>query len=166
MKPVFCICSKILLVKPILLFFLFSQLCPNLSFSATYTWNGSVSSAWNVNANWTPATGFPIAGDIVNISNAAAPNMCVLDINRTVATLNVSAGALDLNGLTLTLSTGISGTGGVIQNGSISTVNISALSSTTFNGTVAITKTGGGDNTLAGGNTFNGPFTISNSDNS
>lgn len=140
-------------------------LLPAWSLAVTYTWNGSVSSAWNVNANWTPATGFPVSGDIVNLTSGSTPNPCILNGDRTIMTLNISAGTLNLNGFTLTLTTAFSSTGGTVQNGIISAVNITAMSATTFNGPLVIRKTGGGDNTLGGGNTFNGSVTLSNADN-
>jgi hypothetical protein len=140
-------------------------LIPAWSLAVTYTWNGSVSSAWNVNANWTPATGFPVSGDIVNLTSGSAPNPCILNSDRTIMTLNISAGMLNLNGFTLTLTSAFSSTGGTVQDGILSAVNITAMSATTFNGPLVIRKTGGGDNTLGGGNTFNGSVTLSNSDN-
>ena len=90
--------------------------------------------------------------------------MCVLDANRTVSILIVSAGSYDGNGFLLITSTRTTVTGGVLSNVNISAGTITNLSSATFNGTCTLTKTGTGNVTFTGGNTFNGPFTF-NKDN-
>ncbi len=128
----------------------------------TFTWNGSISSNWATSTNWTP-NGIPGAGSTVLVNSDAIPNPCQLDANRTIAILTVSAGTLDLGNFLLTTSTRSTFTGGVVRNGSISAPSISAMTSTTFNGTISLTKTGATNNDMAGGNTFNGPVTITNS---
>lgn len=127
----------------------------------TRTWNGSVSSSWNVSANWTPS-GIPASG-IVNINSSTTPFPCVLDMNRTLSTLNVSNGAnLDFNGFNLTV-TGTS----TINNCSLSNTNLTSgalagFSNIMFNGATLLTKTVNSNNDLAGGNKFNGPLTVNN----
>ncbi|GAB4341150.1 MAG: hypothetical protein OHK0038_20790 [Flammeovirgaceae bacterium] len=126
------------------------------------TWTGAVSSDWNNTGNWSPNT-IPGAGNTVTINNASVPNICILDQDRSIATLNISAGTLDLGGFTLITTSQTNCSGGVVQNGTIQASSINTLANTTFNGTVALTKTGGGNNDVAGGNTFNGPTVITNS---
>ncbi len=128
----------------------------------TYTWNGSISDDWSDAINWTP-NGIPGVGDTVQINSDAVPNPCLLDGDRTIATLDVSAGTLDLNYYILTASSNAGFTGGVVQNGDLFTSSIDDISATTFEGAVSMTKTGGTNNDLDGGNTFNGPFSITNS---
>jgi hypothetical protein len=129
------------------------------------TWNGSVSSSWTTAANWTPAT-VPGAGNDVTINNALAPNQPILSGPLTVRDLNVSAGLLNLNGNTLTITRNANLTGGTIENGSLTINNITNIQNTTFNGSMTITKTGSNDDDLQGGNIFNGPTIINNNDDS
>ncbi len=141
-----------------LLLFCFFNFNVNL-LAQTYSWNGSISSNWGTSSNWTP-NGIPGAGSTVQINSAAMPNPCQLDANRTISTLTVSAGTLNLGGFQLTCSTSASFTGGTVQSGTVSTASFSAMANTTFSGTMALRKTGGTNNDLAGGNTFNGPVTF------
>lgn len=128
------------------------------------TWNGSVSSAWNTAANWTPAT-IPGAGNDVTINNPAAPNQPILPSNLTIRDLTMSAGALDLATFTLTVTRNANITGGTISEGTLSINDINNIENTVFNGNMTITKTGGNVDDLQGGNTFNGPTIINNNDN-
>lgn len=128
----------------------------------TYIWNGSVSTAWNVNANWTPNTGFPSgATDIATINNAAVPNICALDASRTIGVLNVSAGTFDLGGFVITADE-TNFTGGIVRNGSVFAANLKEVKSTTFNGTITLKKldVGNSNSIWYGGNTFNGTTSI------
>lgn len=133
--------------------------------SHAQTWNGSVSSTWTTAANWTPAT-VPGAGNDVTINNALAPNQPILSGSLTVRDLNVSAGLLNLNGNTITITRNANLTGGTIENGELTINNITNIQNTTFNGNMTITKTGSNDDDLQGGNIFNGPTIINNNDNS
>lgn len=133
--------------------------------SFAQTWNGSISSSWTTAANWTPAT-VPGAGNDVTINNALAPNQPILSGSLTVRDLNVSAGLLNLNGNTITITRNANLTGGTIENGALTINNITNIQNTTFNGNMTITKTGSNDDDLQGGNIFNGPTIINNNDNS
>ena len=132
--------------------------------SYAQTWNGSVSTAWNTAANWTPAT-IPGAGNDVTINNAAAPNQPILPSNLTIRDLIMSDGALDLATFTLTITRNANITGGTISEGTLSINDINNIENTVFNGNMTITKTGGNVDDLQGGNTFNGPTIINNNDN-
>jgi hypothetical protein len=133
--------------------------------SNAQTWNGSVSSAWNTAANWTPAS-VPGAGNDVTINNAAAPNQPILPSNLSIRDLNISNGVLDLASFTLTITRNANITGGTIASGNLSINSFNGLQNTVFNGNISITKTGGNNNDLNGGNTFNGPTVFNHNDNS
>lgn len=145
---------------------LLAVLCTFLSNvdAATITWVGNTSNDWNTGSNWSSGS-VPTSSDAVVISNASASNQPALDANRTIVTLDLSAGTLDLRGFTLNL-TSCSFTGGSLNNGYIIANDFSAMQNTTFNGLVVLTKNGGSDNDLNGGNTFNGPVAIVNNDDS
>ncbi|MCB9164979.1 MAG: T9SS type A sorting domain-containing protein [Flavobacteriales bacterium] len=140
----------------------------------TYTWNGSTSSAWNLASNWTPSTGFPLAGDNAVVVAAGIPP--ALDISRSLTHLTLNSGSLDLGGHVLTASgngTFNSGTvdngalvanspsgtwhfGGTTFNASISgTASVLEFDDGVFNGTVDLTKTGTGNDYSTGNTTFN-----------
>lgn len=132
-------------------------------FSQTFTWNGSVSSDWATSVNWTP-NGIPGGGHTVQINSDAVPNTCVLDGDRSIAVLTLSAGSLNLNGFRLTTTTSASCSGGVLNagGGTLSTPSLTQLSGTVFNGSFTLEKSGTTNSTPTGGNTFNGPVVISN----
>ena len=127
----------------------------------TRAWNGSVSSDWNNGSNWTPS-GIPSSG-IVNINNSMTPFPCILDANRTIATLNINSGAsLDFNGFTLTVTGTSTFNNATLSNTILTSGNLSGFSNNTFNGSTVLTKTGNLANDLIGGNTFNGSLTVTN----
>ncbi len=131
------------------------------------TWDGSTNTNWTTASNWSTNT-VPGAGSTVVINNAALPNQPRLTGNVTVQQITISAGILNLNGFTLTVSNTTNFTGGTLQNGSyVTTSTINQMQNTTFNGPLTITKNGnsGGTMTFSGGNTFNGAVTIVNNGN-
>ncbi len=156
--------------------------------SQSFTWNGSISSDWNTASNWTPA-GIPGAANDVIINNGMLPNYPVLSGATSILSLTISAGSLDLNGNTLTISGAKNSvfSGGTVSNGSISfniatgnnltfsgsfTCNADLSGSAgrilfnggTFNNLVNLSKTG--TTTYAnGGSTFNAPVSLTNSSN-
>lgn len=65
------------------------------------TWNGGVSPSWNTPANWTPAA-VPTFTSNVILNSAATPFKPTLPGNIGIASLNMTAGKLDLAGFTLT----------------------------------------------------------------
>ena len=162
-----CVRSLYLMVLALLV------ILPSEALSQTnYTWNGSVSSAWNNAANWTPGTGFPLAVD--NVTLVTGTNPLVLDINRSVTNLTVNSGNHDLNLRTLTY-TGIGGfSGGSLSNGAlvVNSTGLTTCSGTTFsvpfsgttgrilfngslfNNAVTVSKTNGANDYSTGGNTF------------
>src|ERR1700733_8886669 len=84
-------------VVPIIVLFLFWQ---SIKAQTSYTWNGSVSTNWNVAGNWTP-NGIP--GTLDNVKVVTATNNCKLSANTGVWHVNLSSGTLDLGGNTLTV---------------------------------------------------------------
>src|SRR5665213_2581523 len=155
--------------------------CAQAASSQTaYTWNGSVSTAWNTPANWSP-NGTPSNTD--NVTVVTGSNVCLLNANSSINNLIVTSGTLDLGGVTLTTTGPVATfTKGIVQNG---TINVSAATSTTFgNGpmtmncivnvvsasvtfrntsfqnTTTITKTGAGNDASSGNNVFNGMTNI------
>jgi len=69
-------------MKKSLLFFCFAFLLLNV-FAQTKTWSGPAGGLWSTAANWTPAV-VPGPGDTVIFNSL---NVCVLDINTTIASL-------------------------------------------------------------------------------
>ncbi|MBP6311683.1 MAG: hypothetical protein KA408_05395, partial [Flavobacteriales bacterium] len=145
----------------------------------TYTWTGATNTAWNNNANWSPATGFPNGAD--NAVIVTASNLPVLDANRIVNSLIVSSGILDLNVRSLTLTGTSNFNGGAVNNGTLvpnvtagaitfagtsftcaitGATDIVYFNGSVFNGPVTLTKTNGGNNYSNGGNTFNNTLTL------
>ena len=147
----------------------------------SYTWNGSVSTAWNTPGNWSPA-GVPGAAD--NVTIVTGSNTCILPGSSTISNLTLTSGTLDLGSSTLTVGgTTVTFSSGTVQNG---TLTISAATTTTFNGAVtvncpvnitsaavtmrnttfqqnlAVSKTGATNDASSGNNIFNGPVTFTN----
>lgn len=84
--------------------------------------------------------------------------------NKTINELRMIAGTLDLDGHTLT-ATNAYFTGGNLTDGTLNVTDIQSMQGATFTGNLTINKTGGSDNILAGGNSFNSNVTIINSSN-
>ncbi|HOY29712.1 MAG TPA: hypothetical protein PLR96_12105, partial [Flavobacteriales bacterium] len=145
----------------------------------TYIWNGSTSNAWNVPANWTPATGFPLPADNAVIVSAGTPP--VLDATRAVTNLTVNSGTLDLGGFTLTATGNSTFNGGTIANGTFAanspagtlnfggttfdapvsgTTSVLEFDDGTFNAPVSLTKTGAGNDYSTGNTVFNSTLTV------
>lgn len=105
-----------------------------------YTWNGSVSTAWNTAANWTP-NAVPTATDNIIVNSNSVPNYPVLDQNRTVANITISADTLDLGGYTLTMTgSNESFIGGRMLNGLLKITNANtSIQNTACNADVEIT---------------------------
>jgi hypothetical protein len=147
----------------------------------SYTWNGTVSTAWNTPGNWSP-NGVPGGAD--NVTIVTGSNTCILNASSPINNLTLTSGTLDLGSATLTVG-GSTATfsSGTVQNG---TLTITAATTTTFNGavtincpinitsstvtlrnttfqqTLAITKTGASNDASGGNNIFNGPATFTN----
>ncbi|MCF8257793.1 MAG: hypothetical protein K9J06_09575, partial [Flavobacteriales bacterium] len=66
-----------------------------------YTWTGATGTDWGTATNWSPAS-VPGAGDRVIIGSTA--NAPVLDTDRTVLRIKQTAGTIDLDGHTLTVT--------------------------------------------------------------
>jgi hypothetical protein len=150
-------------MKKILLFSILFVATMSLTF-AQITWNGSVSSDWNTAANWTPAN-VPNANNEDALINGAGAFQPVLPANTTIRDLTVSGGTLTLGGNTLTIRNSNT-TGATISNGQLRATDFTFMSNMVFNGTIILTKAAGGINDLQGNNTFNGPTTITNLNNS
>lgn len=138
------------------------------AYSATRTWIGNTNTDWNTASNWS-GNAVPTNSDDVVINNGSASNQPILDQDRTIASLTISAGSLDMDENELTVTGNVSLTGGSLTEGWLNAGNYTAMSNTTFNagGTfLVLVKTAGGNNDLAGGNTFNGPIAFLNEDDS
>jgi len=148
----------------------------------SYTWNGVISTAWNVPGNWTP-NGIPGAAD--NITIVAGGNTCLLNAAASITNITINSGILDLGGFTLTTGGATAlFSAGLVQNGTMTVsgattttlgngpvtmncaVNITSatvtLRNTIFQNTTNITKTGAANDVSVGNNTFNGATTITN----
>src|SRR6185437_15334799 len=66
----------------------------------SYTWNGTVSTAWNTPGNWSPS-GVPGASD--NVTIVTGGNTCVLNTSSAINNLTLTSGTLDLGSATLTV---------------------------------------------------------------
>lgn len=164
-------------MKHLLLLFCIASFITDFS-QTSYTWNGSNSSNWNTNTNWTP-NGVPGSADNVTIVPGA--NNCILAGNTSVTNLTITNGVLNLNGFTLN-TTGVVAcnngtcTGGTFNStatsltfaGTIFNSNITAnvtevyFNGSIFNGSVTVTKNGGANAQSSGNNTFNGITSITN----
>ncbi|HVU95213.1 MAG TPA: T9SS type A sorting domain-containing protein [Puia sp.] len=148
----------------------------------SYTWKGTISSAWDVAGNWLPS-GVPGPAD--NVTIVTGGNICVLPAATSINNLTVTSGVLDLGGLQLTVSGATASFGGgTVQNGRLwmkdvgntnfgsgattlnckvyinsSTVNVR---NATFQDSLVLTKTGTSNDASAGGNVFNGPVVMTN----
>jgi hypothetical protein len=128
------------------------------------TWNGSTSTDWNTASNW-DNNAVPSASASVIINSNAVTYQPKLTSNVTVKEVTMSAGKLNLNGFSFTLTNKGALTGGIMENGSlIISKTLDQMQAMTFNGPFSITQTGssGSNNSWAGGNTFNNAVTITN----
>jgi hypothetical protein len=158
--------------------------------NVSYTWNGSISTAWNSMTNWTP-NGIPgnVTGTVDNVTIVNGVNQPLLNATSTIANLTMTAGTLNLNTFSLTATNVSNFNGGTINNGTINsgTASVAGVSSTyagtTFGATVYsrcndiylngsnfsstgsnnFIKTGSAANYSIGGNTFTGTALINNS---
>lgn len=85
-------------------------------YATSYTWTGTTDTDWGTKTNWTPA-GVPDSGDDATIDNSHEPaNWPVLDQSRTIASLTMNGGQLDMDdGTARTLS--VDGTFSIGANG-------------------------------------------------
>ncbi|QHT70939.1 hypothetical protein GXP67_31980 [Rhodocytophaga rosea] len=95
--------------------------------SGTRTWNGSVSSNWDLGCNWTPNV-VPTASDDVVIPTGR-PNYPALNSNSACNNIDLQSGTVSINGYTLTIN-------GVITRNSPGTGTLTGSSSSnlTING--------------------------------
>ncbi|MBP6511584.1 MAG: hypothetical protein KA347_02815 [Bacteroidia bacterium] len=85
--------------------------------AGNYTWNGATSTNWSTSSNWSPS-GVPSTNDTVTLSNGGV-NSILLDGNRTITRLVISANTIDLNTYELHVSGRSSLNGGAINNGNL-----------------------------------------------
>ncbi|MBK7965944.1 MAG: hypothetical protein IPK10_12110 [Bacteroidetes bacterium] len=83
--------------------------------AGNYTWNGATNTDWSNSSNWSPA-GVPSTNDTVTLSNGGV-NSILLDGNRIITRLVISANIIDLNTYELHVSGRSSLNGGAINNG-------------------------------------------------
>ena len=69
-----------------------------LNAQTSYVWNGTTSTSFTTNTNWTP-NGIPGSADNATIVTGA--NNCILTGNTTLTNLTITTGVLNLNGFTL-----------------------------------------------------------------
>ncbi|HTJ11945.1 MAG TPA: hypothetical protein VL547_07965, partial [Dinghuibacter sp.] len=169
-------------MRTLVLYAAYFCLLQSVRAQTSYTWNGSVSTAWNTPANWTPG-GVPAAAD--NVTIVTGGNNCILAANTSINNITLTSGTLNLGGYTLTAGgTNASFTGGSALNGTLVvagatttvfgggavtmncavTVTSAAitLKNTTFQGVTSLTKTGPTNDASAGNNVFNGALTVTN----
>lgn len=149
-----------------------------LTGQTSYVWNGTTSSSYTTNTNWTP-NGIPGAAD--NITIVTGANNCILSGNVTVTNLTITSGVLNLNSFTLNTTGVVACNGGNCNNGTFNSTatsltfagttfgaNITAnvtevyFNGSTFDGSVTISKNGGTNAQSNGNNTFNGVTSITN----
>src|SRR6202158_4943692 len=100
-----------------------------------YKWNGSISTDWQIAANWTPIRVIPDPGDTLTFDGSVTPSPLVTNVpTQTIATLSVVNNiAVTVNASTLGAQTlTIAGTTG-------SDLSVSGGSSLTLAGTNALT---------------------------
>ncbi|MBP6511309.1 MAG: T9SS type A sorting domain-containing protein [Bacteroidia bacterium] len=85
--------------------------------AGNYTWNGATSTNWSTTSNWSPV-GVPSTNDTVTLSNGGV-NSILLDGNRTITRLIISANTINLNTYELHVSGRSSLNGGAINNGNL-----------------------------------------------
>ncbi len=149
-----------------------------------YTWNGSTSTSWATNTNWTP-NGIP--GSVDNVTIVAGANNCNLVANTSISNITITSGTLNMGGFSLNASGNGIFTSGVISNGTLSVASSSTgvatlsnptlssnatlsiitgaitLNGGTYNGPVTLEQTGGSQTTGNGNATFSGVTVITNS---
>jgi hypothetical protein len=144
----------------------------------SYVWNGTTSTSFTTNTNWTP-NGIPGAADNATIVTGA--NNCILTGNTTLTNLTITTGVLNLNGFTLNTTGVVACNGGSCNNGTFNSTatsltfagtifgaNITAnvtevyFNGSTFNGSVTVTKNGAANAQSNGNNVFNGVTSITN----
>lgn len=104
----------------------------------TYTWNGSVSSDYQVPGNWTPTRSVLDVADVLIFDGTITPTASVTNlasetVGRLVFRNNVQATLAGTNGLT---------TGGGTATGTVDVLNIAAGSRLTWSSTAALSLSG------------------------
>ncbi|MCC5923134.1 MAG: T9SS type A sorting domain-containing protein [Crocinitomicaceae bacterium] len=109
-----------------------------------FIWTGAVSSDWNDPLNWSP-NGVPNSS-LHNVTiNTNSPNICNLDVNRTINNLLINAASFQLLGNQLTISNDlIVQNSSVVSEGSILANRIQLSNSNVIN--IHLTKTGNVNN--------------------
>jgi hypothetical protein len=149
------------------------------AYAGNYTWNGATSTNWSTSSNWSPA-GVPSTNDTVTLSNGGV-NSILLDGNRTITRLVISANTINLNTYELHVSGRSSLNGGAINNGNLKirgtyayfqgtnfncTLDVIAgqikFSGGTFDKTGSFEQNGSASGYGEGGCTFNDDVTIKN----
>jgi hypothetical protein len=144
----------------------------------SYVWNGTSSTDWNTNTNWTP-NGIPGGAD--NATIVTGSNNCVLAGNTSLTNLTITSGLLNLNGFTLNTSGLVACNSGTCSTGTFNSTatsltfagttfdaNITAnvtevyFNGSTFNGSLMVTKNGASNAQSNGKNVFNGITSITN----
>lgn len=147
--------------------------------AGNYTWNGATSTNWATSSNWSPA-GVPSTNDTVTVSNGNV-NSILLDGNRSITRLVISANTLNLNTYELHVTGRSSLNGGAINNGNLKirgtyayfqgtnfncTLDVIAgqlkFSGGTFDKTGSFEQNGSASGYGLGGCTFNKDVTIKN----
>lgn len=161
-----------------LLFFVSILLYTTVFSQTSYVWNGTTSTNWGTNTNWTP-NGIP--GSLDNVTIVTGANNCILAGNTTVTNLTITSGILNLNAFTLNTTGIVACNGGSCTNGTFNSTataltfagttfgaNITAnvtevyFNGSVFNGNVTVSKNGAVNAQSTGNNTFNGNTSITN----
>lgn len=115
-------------------------------------WTGANSLMFNDPLNWSP-NGVPSTSATIVLNNPGANYPLTLDANRTVSALNMTTGAVNLNGFDL-LTTTTTITAGSLANGLLRAINFSDVSNAVFVNMVVRKNGGGTNNDLTGNNSF------------
>src|SRR5256885_8190334 len=74
--------------------FCIALISTSASAQTTYTWNQSVSTDWQIAANWTPARAVPATNDIIVINGSTTPSPTITNIpTQTIGEFHVTNGA-------------------------------------------------------------------------
>ena len=119
-------------------------------YGTTYTWIGTTSSNWATASNWSPAVVPTSTDDIIVNSSSSSTNNLMLDQNRTIKSLNISAGkTVNLGTFTLTLTSALTCSSGNVNNGKITSTVPIAVNLNTANFMAQVDLLGNGSSTSA-----------------
>ncbi|MGZ3811930.1 MAG: beta strand repeat-containing protein, partial [Mucilaginibacter sp.] len=151
----------------LLLFFIVAFIInvKNTVAATTYTWTGTSNANWNNNANWSPSTGHPVAGDIAQIpTTATKPTVNVASACSSITitgttTITLSApltvsGALTVNAVLTFAGTSTASIGGATTFGYNISMVVGASNTITFASGSTVTLGGNSSNFITNSGTL------------